>query len=196
MSPRHITGTVAGQHSVRETRELFAAKNYDIDQVQAAFDAFVPTWRQTEPGAVAEWSKDWNAFADRWRTAAVKSAISETYATALAPPFLPDNLVPNEVGWDAALEALSKKSGFISPGDFQDLQNRLAHAQGAAIDFSDQPQPTGASDVDLKVFQASDASLKAIAIDPSADLVPQFGAWILGGIGVVSLLLFAREMRR
>lgn len=178
--------SVLGFHSVAETKELLAAKDYDIKQVQDAFEAFAPEWLRNDPLTAADWTSDWNTFGVRY-SAAKTGAVIGMAALNAASPLVPENLVPAEPFWNGILRALSKTPGFVQRGDFQDLHNRLVSAQNKPVDFSGQPQPTNASDADLAVFQASDATLKALG-DVAVQGIDT-GTKVLIGLGVATLLV-------
>jgi hypothetical protein len=141
--------TIFGQHTVSELRELLKAKETQINDVQAAFDAFSPQWKKQDQPSWSAWSVDWNNFGQRFMSARAKANL------VLLRPLsgVADTTIPAESEYQGILRALTAKEGTFTDTDFQGLHNRLVAAQKKPIDFSNTPQPT-AGDADLQLRNA------------------------------------------
>ena len=148
--------TIFGNHTVDELNDLLKAKDYDITQVQAAYNARGPAWHAKDANAESAWLVDWHSFLDRYDAAHAKAKAEITAAGFIIGP---DDLKPVEGSWKAMMQALTKTEGSYTDQDFQGLHNRLANATGP-IDFSGQPTPI-AHDTDLAAYQGADSVIKA-----------------------------------
>lgn len=184
--------TFLNHHTVAELRDWLAAIDYQVNQVAAAYVAFVPTWQAKDATAYAEWAADWQRFQTRYAAAHAKAQ------RAIARAFgMPDSVSPVEDEWQEVLHALSRTAGVSAKGDFQDLHDRLVAVLGKPIDLSKTPQPT-ATDADLDAYKAADAAIKAgeaavRSVTPSRGT----GALIVVGLGlVVGLVLATKSVLR
>jgi hypothetical protein len=150
--------TVLGHHSVGELRDWLSAIDYQAGQIAAAYAAFGPTWQVQDAAAHHEWAGEWKALHSRY--GAARSRAQFAIARAQLEVAIPDSLIPVEDEWQAVLHALAKTPGAVAKGDFQDLYNRLAAAQGKPIDLSKMPQPT-AADSDMSAYKAADSAIRA-----------------------------------
>lgn len=177
--------TLFGSHTADELRDLVKAKDYDLGQVQAAYDGFAPAWNSQDPVNAGDWLADWKRFRDRYSVARTKATVALVAAELLPGP---DNLKPVEGPWTGILEALTVKGTTPAggKGNFQELHDRLVRAQGHAVDFSKQPTPI-AVDTDLQAYQGADKGAKAIEAGKKAaeKAAGSFFAdnwpWLLGG---------------
>jgi hypothetical protein len=177
--------TLFGSHTADELRDLVKAKDYDIDQIQKAYDDFAPSWQTQDAAGAADWLVDWKRFRDRYTAARLRSTIALTAADVVPGP---DNLKPVETVWQGVLDALTVKgtSPAGTKGNFQELHNRFATAQKKPVDFSKQPTPI-AIDTDLQAYQGADKVVKGIEAGKKAaekaagSFLADNWPWILGG---------------
>jgi hypothetical protein len=181
--------TVLGHHTVAELRDWLSALDYQAGQIANAHGAFAPTWKVRDAAALSHWEEDWQAFVARYGAARAKARAA--IARAQFEIGVPDSLIPVEDEWNGVQHALTKTPGTTSKGDFQDLYNRLAAAQAKPIDMSATPQPT-ATDADLNVFKAADATIRA-GEAAGRELAPSkgTGAMVVIGAGLALALLLA-----
>lgn len=148
--------TLFGSHTVDELNDLLREKDYEITQVQGAYNANGPAWHAKDAAAESAWLADWHALLNGY-DAAHSKAKTELLAMSIVPG--PDSLKPVEGAFQGILKALTKTEGSYTDQDFQGLHNRLVAATGQTIDFSNQP-PMTAHDTDLAVYQAADSGIK------------------------------------
>jgi hypothetical protein len=185
--------TVLGHHSVGELRDWLSAIDYEAGQIASAYATFGPTWQAQDAAAHHEWAGQWKALQSRYGAAHARAQFA--IARAQLDIGIPDSVIPVEDEWQAVLHALAKTPGAVARGDFQDLYNRLAAAQGKPIDMSKMPQPT-ATDADLSAYKAADTVIRAgesaaRAVSP-AQMSP--GTKLLLGGGILLGLLIATKV--
>lgn len=164
-------GTILGDHTSSEVRDLLAAKDVEIAELEAAIASFGPTWAEGDIDAVHAWDDDFAALKVRYQAARDRAQRKLNYKD----PILSDDWTPAEGEWNAILDALRKEDGKVSPGDHMDLVYRISDA-GAKLSYK-VPQPV-ANDADLRAF------LRADAIKKELDAVSQIAGSNLGLIGI------------
>jgi hypothetical protein len=163
--------TLLGKPTVAELKDLLAAKDYTIGQLDRAYADFAPTWVARDSAAFTDWTSDWNAFHKRYDTARTAAQRAIDFAKLNVAP---ESLLVAEDEYGAVLKALKQIDGTITKGDLQDLYDRIAGA-GKTPDLSRTPQPA-ATDMDLRAYSAADRTLKAVeavgkaAAKPAASL--------------------------
>ena len=179
--------TVLGQQTVAELRDLLAAKDYTVRQIEQAYKDFASTWEKRDASAFTDWTADWHTFRRRY-DAARASAQHAIDGAKLNP--LSDSLLPADAEYQGVLHALKQVDGTITRGDLQDLYNRIT-AAGKTPDVSQTPQPK-APDEDLRAYKAADTAVKAVetaerAVAKSAEnaLSPKVVIAGLLGLGLV-----------
>ena len=183
--------SILGHHSVGELRDWLVDIDFQTAQIGAAYAAFAPTWQAQDPAAHHEWAADWKAFQARY--GAARGRAEGALLRSKLDVGVPDSVIPVEDEWQAILHALAKTPGATVKGDFQDLYGRLAAAQGKPVDFSKMPQPT-APDVDLAVFKATDAVIRAgEAAARAATPSKTTGTLIVVGLGLALGVLLATK---
>jgi hypothetical protein len=138
-----------GQMTVAELRDLIAAKDYTIRQIDAARSAF--NW--PDQSAANDWNNDWRILKAKY--AAAKLFAETAFARAKMAVGVNEDLVPAQLEWDAVLKSIRQNDNVQSKGDLQDLADRLQKA-GKSVDYSHTPQPRRGTDVDLNLFQKLD----------------------------------------
>jgi hypothetical protein len=183
-SGSHAVGSILGFWSVGELHDLLAAKAYEVTQINAAANACAPSWAATDPVGYGKWAGDLydanQAFAK-----------AQTNAQRVLD-FVPQamwSFTPTGSAWDEVIQAAHP---------FNDLSLRMVQeGHCAPPDFSKTPQPT-ASDLDLKIFQATDVATKKIesAASSVSSAVKSRGNWFALGallaLGAVVLIKVAR----
>jgi hypothetical protein len=179
--------TVLGQQTVAELRDLLAAKDYTVRQIEQAYAEFAPSWSSRDAAAATQWKADWTAFRKRYDVARAGAQHAIDFAK-LTP--VSDSLLPADSEFQAVLRALKQVDGTITKGDLQDLYSRISSA-GKAPDVSQTPQPT-APDADLRAYKAADTAVKTVeqaerAVAKSAEsaLSPKVVVFGLLGLGLV-----------
>jgi hypothetical protein len=181
--------TFLGSYTVAEANDLAAKKSIDLAAIAAQ--------RATLSGNVdSSWDSDWANMMANWNTA--KNNIGPDPATVGASAgfslLLPDDVQTAGNSYEALIRALQKTQGVVSPGDFQDLSDRLLAAQKAQgithpqLDQSvaQQIQPNQNIDVDEQGIQDSTKFLKAVGANKSINplaWIPTW-AWVVAGTAV------------
>lgn len=183
-------GTVLGLYSVAELNDLLKAKDVEMAAIGARVAA------SKDPSI----QSDWAALLSRYKAAKAQAqtAISQALQTGAGKtPFslwnieevigdtarslLPDNMnatPETNAAYAGILSALQKTPGIVSPGDKQDIGNRLI-AAGWKPKYK-VPQPEKKSDVDVAFYQ-----------DTSDLHIPKFHipTWVwVGGAAALGLL--------
>ena len=180
----HAVGSILGFWSVGELHDLLAAKAYEVTQINAAASACAPAWAAADPASYGRWAGDLydanQAFAKAQKSA---QQVLDFVPQAMW------SFTPAGSAWDGVIQASHP---------FNDLNRRmLQDGRCAPADFSKTPQPT-ASDLDLKVFQATDVATKKIegAASSVTSAVSSRGNWFALGalltLGTVVLIKVAR----
>jgi hypothetical protein len=148
--------TVGTLYSVAELQDLLAAKDPDLASMEAQFHTLDPQWRKLDPKADNAWLSDYNALKTRYSIARAAAAATIAAASILPDAVLP--LAPADPQYRMILKSLQSTEGLTSPGDFQDLFQRLAdaktqirNAQGLPYEGLFEPpvaQPRRGSDAD------------------------------------------------
>ena len=183
--------SILGHHSAGELRDWLVDVDYQVAQVGAAYAVFAPTWLAQDSAAHHEWAVEWKSLQTRYGAARAKAQAALLRAKLAID--IPDSMFPVEDEWQGVLHALAKTPGATGKGDFQDLYGRLATAQGKPVDFSKMPQPT-APDVDLNVYKATDAVIRAgEAAVRAATPSKTTGTLIVVGLGLALGVLLATK---
>lgn len=183
---------ILGQPTVQDMKDLLAAKDYTIAQVGNAYNAFAAQWAAKDVAAQAQWFGDWSSLNARYGAAKSKAQGAIDAESNIATAMFPDStkVVPQSA-WDGVLKALKQTypDNAVSPGDLDDLSNRLT-AAGQPQDFSKMPQP--APDADLQIIKAADKILGLGGISGGGGSTPfpwleTIGGAIAGGIFIGSI---------
>jgi len=145
--------TIEGNHTAGELSDLLRSKDYSIKALKQARASFV--WPDAAAGV--DWDTDMAAFEKRYDSAATKARAAIIGAYATGP--LGANVISLEGYYQDVLHALTRITGQIQKGDFQELDSRFAIASGHEPDFSKMPQPT-AVDADLNAFKSVDSVIR------------------------------------
>lgn len=149
-------GTIAGQHTADELRDLLAAKDHDLSELDRIRGDFLPKWTERDPAAAKDWSTDYDALKSRYALAHSKATQAIAFAgRGISNPVgqaAPASLLATESAWGSVLRALKQNEGSITKGDLQDLAARLKDA-GATLDMGPTVQP-GKTDDDLSALNA------------------------------------------
>ena len=187
-------GTVLGAPSLAELRQLCISKDAEVSQIDAIAVAFRPQWTARDPNAAAAFYKDWDALKNRY---AVARANAQAALNSARWVLLSDSSIPAQDRWDELLASLQKKEGVVSPGDLQDLYDKLdAAITAAGLKHAklSVPQPQG-GDLDMDVYRAAEAARKATveaarkAVESGKEaLTPSWTTIALMSVGVLALL--------
>ena len=109
-------------------------------------------------------------------------------------PFISDDNLPTETGYQAVISSLQKTPGVVSPGDLQDLFNRIQSSlvsQGLP-QYVESPvaQPTKGSDTDLNVLQAANAAINKLPTPSTMNKGVVIAVCAGLGIAAISALKF------
>ena len=143
-------GSILGQQSVADLKDLIAAQDNSIAQLQKHFD-------ETPAENIAQDTdllSDWNALKARYTAARGDAqAIIDLNVVSV----IPDSATPAQSNYDEVLKALKQSYPTLSvtKGDLQDIFNRFP------FDMSPLPQPV-ASDVDLNTFKVLDSTTRSM----------------------------------
>ncbi len=150
---------IAGLWSVAELKDLLTAKDADLRDVQVAYDGFASTWYLKDPAAQSAWAADWQRLISAY--GAARSQAETAIISADFEP-LPDKDLPAQAQYQEILDALQPIAHQVTPGDFQDLYNRLSAAVGAPIPEPGIKQPSRGNDQDLTWYQSADAAIRSV----------------------------------
>lgn len=180
VGPKPKFGTVLGEHTVAELKDLLAAKTVEVDRVEKAYQKILDLG-PPKPEVTA-WKTDWDTFKERW-SAATKEAQDAIDAWSWNP-FVPDNMAAAESQYVGVLKALSQAYPELHtvPGDLNDLGIRLTQL-GGEIDNSPLPQPQPNSDFDFNALQTTNAAAQ-VAQHAADALTLSKKTWVIIGLGV------------
>lgn len=132
-----------------ELADLVKSTDYNVKQVQDAYDGFKTQWQIQDSTTEAAWSKDWDAFKARYSAARLAAG-----AALLIPhPGIKDSIFPTDTPYKNLLVAMTKTPGHWTDTDYQGLYTRLQAVHITPISFADEPQP-GANDADNNLRNA------------------------------------------
>ena len=153
--------TIASLYTVAELQDLLAAKDPDLASMEAQFHALDPQWRKLDPKANDAWLSDYNALKLRYSLARAAAAATIAAASILPDAVLP--LAPADPQYRLVLKSLQSTEGLTSPGDFQDLFQRLSDAKTQIRNAQGQPyealfeppiaQPRRGTDADQAIIR-------------------------------------------
>jgi hypothetical protein len=145
-----------GDYTISDLVDLIAAKTTEVQAIDRSLSNIGPGWQSRDVGSYSSFYNDWNALKARWQKAldAANSAI-----TASKFVFSPASIIPAPTEYAGILSALAPGGDTVVSGDLTDLARRLQNAGGQSA--TSVPQPT-ATDIDLKIFQASDSAAKSM----------------------------------
>jgi hypothetical protein len=149
--------TLLGKQTIAELKDLLAAKDYTMGQIDRAYGDFAPSWVSRDPTTFTDWTGDWNALHKRYEAASAAARRAIDFAK-LNP--VGDSLIVADDEYQAVLKALKQVDGTITKGDLQDLFVRIG-AAGKVPEVSRTPQPA-APDADLHAYRAADTAVKAV----------------------------------
>lgn len=152
-------GTIAGRHTLAETRQILDVADYRFDEVdQAIAEAHQKVGADpAKQAALAAVDADWAKLLATW-VPARKDLVQKLTLKAAAFPVLPADAIPTE---DEYTRVLSFTQGQeLVPGSLQDITRRTEGLIGRPILFRDQPR-SDAGDLDLDLFQELDRQIKA-----------------------------------
>lgn len=187
--------TIAGAHTIAETKDYQAQTEWRIDGLNDALAKVKrenPSAIDTDPTLPA----DWNTFLARW--VAAKGWTKTKYVAAMiANPILGVDVFPNEDGYQALVHAVSVTMPYTDH-DLPGLQNRITKIGGI---FDNGPMPKGyAIDLDLAGYKAADSGAKTIQAAKTAvvtaknDFIAENkGAIALTVVGAGLALYFANK---
>jgi len=180
-------GTFMGNHTIQELKDLIAAKDVDMAQLNKQQADFTHTWMQSDPAACGLWLNDLQALNNRYDAA---KASANTYLTISAADFTAGG---SEASYNAILDALNPmwRQNTSAPGSYGDLITRIT-AAGAKIQAWQVPQPTPNSDYDLNTYKASDTAVKGIEHAASVTSQTVMPIVVAAAVGLVALVLLKR----
>ena len=179
--------TILGQHSATETKDLLKAKDGEMADLAKAFSSFGPKWQAADPKAYSAWLSDYNALKAAYSLSSAEAKAQ--IALAEMTPFISDDNLPTETGYQAIISSLQKTPGAVSPGDFQDVFDRIQASlvsQGLP-QYVESPvaQPTKGSDTDLNTLQAANAVINKL---PSASTMNKgVVIAVCAGLGIAAI---------
>jgi hypothetical protein len=180
-----VFGTIGGQQTVAELKDLVNLWTERVNSLQTAFSAFSAKWMAADPNGFNAWMNDWVHLLSRRDAAMV--TVNEQIKAASSNP-LPDSAIVAQAGYDALSKAMRQcypPDGCpVQTGDWDDLFSRLTDATnqyGGTAPVDNPPQPT-ATDIDQGVL-ATTAPLDVIA-QITGGLAPT-----LPGTGILAWML-------
>lgn len=177
--------TVFGMQSIAELKDLLTEEDAKVAALKKQFDDFKPTWCQADSNACNAWEKDWNALTARYGSARAKARTLIVAETGIGDAYKPaDSEYLGVLKAMKQAQTSTQGGASISPGDFDDLSQRLSLA-GATVKLP-QIQPK-AQDADLSVYKAADTALKVTKKGASATAKILVGAGAGAAIGAVAI---------
>jgi hypothetical protein len=153
-------GTVNGQQTIAEVKDLLANWDARMAALNASVNAFSGQWQASDPNAWADFDRDMGALTARYGKASsdAKAAISDSSWNPL-----PASMIPAQNAFDNIMKAIRQcypPDGCpTSKGDYDELLQRVSAAQSSAgqstaMQSAPTIQPV-AQDVDLQVLQTT-----------------------------------------
>lgn len=181
---------IAGLHSVTELKDLLKAKDSEMSDMAKAVADFGDTWKANDQEAYNSWMSQYDTLKSSYSRASVL-AKAEIFAGSITP-FVSDDNLPAETGYQQIISSLQQTPGVVSNGDFQDLFTRIQAARTVSglQQYVETPitQPSKGSDTDLNLLQAADKAQKQI--DKAVPSKSKTGIVIaVAGIGVIGFAL-------
>ena len=131
-----------GQHTIDETTDFVRAQDSTIASLKAARAKVASDWSP-------QWDSDFSALLSRWAVAKAEF-IAEAATVNAVNPLVPTSILTTETAYQALLKAVQPTLDTVTPGDLQDLFDRLKTATPITENV---PQPT-ATDPDNTVLTA------------------------------------------
>jgi len=180
--------TIGGKHTIAELSDLLEAKDPLIPALEQNWRVFHPIWMQTNPGADAAFKKDLDDLKSRYSR---ETLMLHTVIDAV-PSFM-ENITPAEDAYAGVISALQKHPGVVSPGDLQDLWNRLNDAVQANQSAHGLPPAPLYEPPTLQPRKTSDIEETAYKnlgwLDPTAKKGKETFGW-LAVVGALGLGIF------
>jgi hypothetical protein len=177
-------GTLLGMHTVAELKDLLAAKDYQLAQLGQAFSK-ATGWATSDPTSYAAWQTDFSALMQRYNAARTQA---QAIVDANSASIIPANMdVTGEGPYELVLAAIHHDPE--QTGDLTDLDRRLTKGAGVTADYSQTPQPTSGSDVDLSVYQGAGKALDAVGLPKDAAAFPWAKAGLIAGGVLLGLVV-------
>lgn len=149
-----ITVFNKSNHTVAELEDLVAAKDYQIASLWSAAGPHIAKIAASD----VSWPNDWQGLNTRYKSAKENA---EKYIKPLRFSLTPNNMIPVEPLYQAILTSLKQNPTTITPGDLQDLSNRVS-ALGIHADYSGTPQPRAVSNVEGLILKGAQQVLSPI----------------------------------
>jgi hypothetical protein len=139
-------GSIMGQQSIADLKDLITAQDNSIAQLQQHFDQT----SDVDPDLM----NDWNNLKIRYNAA---KGDAESVINVNILSVIPDAATPAQTQYDEILKALKQNypTLTVTKGDLQDIFSRFP------FDMSPLPQPT-ATDYDLTSYQALDTTTRSM----------------------------------
>lgn len=208
-------GTVAGQQTVAEVKDLFNLWDTRMSQMTDGYNKIKSQWMTVNASEHSDWLADFNNLQNRYNKAKgdAQKAISDSGWNPL-----PDSMIPMQDGYDNISKAMRQNyppdGATVQKGDWIDLFDRLNKAgseianyksssggQGSLV-VDNPPQPT-APDADLQIIQKTDPV--AVIVNDFAKIIKWMkdhpktsvgiGLVVVGGIGYPYLKLITAPVR-
>ena len=141
-------GTIAGKHTVTETRDLLSVADYRFRETFKAFDAL-----QEKP---ADLTTDVGNLARKWQKERGEIIADLVKKVALSFP-TPPQLILAEDDYSKVLSFV--QYGETTKGSLQDITYRIEQLQGKKILYENQPSQTE-QDFDLSIYKDLDSAIK------------------------------------
>lgn len=191
---------IAGNHTIKETRELITVVQYRFDQVDNAYKGISKEWRDAHRDEARLLDIDWTKEKQHWQE--VRDSVARSLLWKNSTNVLPADQNSAEEEWKTVL-------GFVEygeytgtnhrPDDLRSIQERIEKIRGQQVDLQGVPKMSTDDDqmVLLKKLDSSIAAGKAgaAAVKKTAGEAATSNAGLLiigGAVGALVLVGVAK----
>jgi hypothetical protein len=180
-----IVGTIAGHHTVAETKALVKDIDYQFNQVEGAFQNLSPAWRMQNPERYAKLTADWTKAKADWGRTKAKVLVDLGIRMGMAGILASENLVPAEDTYQLALSQTAQ--GGRNDDDSLYMTSRyITEINKRPIDYSERPSQLNTWDFDFSLYGKANAAVKTL----ENTVIENKGTFALLGLGIVAAGIF------
>jgi len=151
-------GTILTWHTVHELSDLVAALQFQVDQIDAAYNAAKSAWSAADNAGFLSWETAYNSALTVWVPVRerARAVIVATAATGNDWDWVPTIEITGEDSFDSVAKAFKP---FVELD--RELRQSAAFPKADLPTYAGTPQPT-APDFDLATYQIADSTMQAI----------------------------------
>lgn len=177
--------TVAGHHTVAETKALVRDIEYQFGQVESAFQNLSPAWKAQYPERYAKLAFDWGKAKTDWSKTRIKVLADCGIRMGMAGILMSEDMVPAEDTYQLALSQTAQ--GGRNGDDSLYMTSRyITEINKRPIDYSERPSQLNTWDFDFSLYGKANAVVKSFESTVSENK----GTLLLVGMGVAAVGIF------